>query len=159
MATNRVVTYSPAAVSCTFGGIILEGWDSISITKDVPDFKTIMGIRGKNTRVASKNSAATIQVELVQSSYINEVFGAILKADRNRGDMRIQILIKDILGSEIFVSDDTYVEGAAEREYSADMGTRRWVLKCLSSRESDSGSSVLPGSPLVLPASARLPIQ
>lgn len=137
----NVKTYSPSLVAFSFGGTIVEEWDSITVEKDYPDFKTIAGIRGKNTRVASKNSAATVTINLVQTSVFNEIFSAILKADRISGDLRMQFLLRDILGKEVFASDEAYVEGMASREYGAEMGTRTWIIRCLSSRENDIGNS------------------
>lgn len=139
-------TYSPSQVSLSFGGMSVEGWESIRVERDFPEFKTVHGIRGKNTRVGSDNTAATIEIELLQTSIVNEVFTAIMQLDRTNGDMRMQVLLRDILGKEVFVSDEVYLSKMAAREYTSEISTRLWTLNCLSSRENDVANELGAGS-------------
>ena len=143
---DTVKVYSPSSIVFTFGGVTVEGWESIQVEKDYPDFKLIPGIRGKNSRVRSKNTAATVTIELTQTSIFNEVFSTILKYDRIQGGMRIQFILRDLLGKEVFTSDEAFIVSDATRSYGAEIGTRLWTISCLSSRENDTSNSFDIGS-------------
>ena len=138
----EVATYSPSDVVVTFGGYILEDWESITVERSLPSHKIITGIRGKNSRNAVKNTSATVTVELAQTSLANYIFQKIVELDEATGNGRISITIKDTLGGEVFYSDDTFIEAPASRTYSADISTRTWKMNCLSSAYNTSEESV-----------------
>ena len=138
----EVATYSPSDVVVTFGGYILEDWESITVERSLPSHKIITGIRGKNSRNAVKNTSATVTVELAQTSLANYIFQKIVELDEATGNGRISITIKDTLGGEVFYSDDTFIEAPASRTYSADISTRTWKMNCLSSTYNTSEESV-----------------
>lgn len=129
----EVKTYSPADVHMTFGGVVVSGWEQIRIMYAQPFFKIVKGIRNKNTRVRDRNSAATIELVLSQTSDINYILDAIAEQDRHYGTGRIELMIKDRNGTEVFYSSEGFVEGPADRGYEADLGTRTWRIQCLSS--------------------------
>lgn len=139
-----VKTYSPSDIIITFGGYLVVGWDSIIITRTIPAFKQVNGIRGKNTRVRINNTAATVEINLVASSDTNAVFSEIVKQDELFGGARIVAMIKDPLGSELFSTEEGYLESPATKNYESESGNRTWRLNCLSSRTTDTGN----GSPL-----------
>lgn len=129
----EVKTYSPADVHMTFGGVVVEGWESIRIVYSQPYFKIVKGIRNKNTRVRDRNSSATIEIVLSQSSDTNYILDAIAEQDRFYGTGRLEIMIKDRNGTEVFYTSEGFVEAPADRGYEADLVTRTWKIQCLSS--------------------------
>lgn len=138
-----VATYSPSDIILTFGGYTIAGWDRITITKTLPSFRQVNGIRGKNTRIRVNNSAATIEIDLVNTSDTNTVFTEIVKQDEMLGGARLVVTVKDLLGSEVFSTEEGYIEAPATRTYEAEAGIRSWKINCLSS-----GTGIGSGSPL-----------
>lgn len=130
---SEVVTYSPSEVALTFGGYSLEGWDSISVSRAMPSFRQVNGIRGKNSRVRLNNTAANIEVQLPQTSEANYIFQQLVVLDEQYGTGRLNLTLKDQQGVEVFFSSEAFVEGMSDREYSSDITARSWKISCLSS--------------------------
>lgn len=129
----EVKTYSPSDVHMTFGGVLVEGWESIRIIYPQAYFKIVKGIRGKNTRVRDRNTSATVEVVLLQSSDINYIFDTIAEMDRFYGTGRLELMIKDRNGQEVFYSSEGFLESPADRLYEGDLKERAWTIHCLSS--------------------------
>lgn len=128
-----VKVYSPSDVILTFGGAVVEGWESITVSRDSKAFKTVQGIRNKNAKVRNRNTAATIDINLSQISVTNTIFSQIVAIDEVTGGARIEVTLKDVMGGEIFSSNEAYFDGHADRSYEDEISTRRWRLNCLSS--------------------------
>ena len=140
---SDVKTYAPSEVFLTVGGYNVEGWNKISVRKVVPEFTTIRGIRGKHTRVRSKDGYATISVDVDMTSKANVVFKAILAKDIELGGARIEIQLADKSGTELFSTTEAFIQGSPERSYEKDITSRVWVIECLNSRWTDPGSGGL----------------
>lgn len=132
-----VSTYSPEEVYLTFGGYMVEGWETITVSRSSREYKTIKGIRGKNTRVKDPNNHAVITVVCHQTSMVNQVMSDIVALDRTTEGVRLEVSLIDGNGWEVFTSEEAYVEGTPERAYSANLGTREWKIECLTSRWND----------------------
>ena len=129
----NVTTYSPTEVVFTLAGTTVSGWDSISIKRNSPPFKIVRGIRGKSARVKNNDTSATIEVILMSTSDTNQLFRNIVQQDELYGSARIELTIKDTLGTEVFNSIDAYLTGYPETNYEVDISTRVWTIECLSS--------------------------
>lgn len=127
-----VMTYSPKDVTLTFGGYVLANWDEITVAQSGPAFRMIRGIRGKSTRVRTLNKSATITLVLPHTSVANQVLDEICRQDQVSGNGRLELTLKDVSGSEVFSSADAFIEKQADRNYSATMGSRTWVIQCMS---------------------------
>lgn len=136
-----VKTYSVEDVVLTFGGYVLTNWDSISIRQLHPDFKIVSGIRGKNTRIRTLNTAAEIVLTIPSLSDANTVMGEISELDRIYGTGRIVLTIKDISGMEVFSTEDAFITQVPERVYGIEVPVRTWVLNCMSSKTTQSDSA------------------
>jgi len=128
-----VRSYSPNDVTLTFGGYVLTNWDSIEVKRLQPSFKMVRGIRGKNTRIRTQNTAAEITITVPTTSITNVVLSEIVEQDEILGTGRIIVSIKDVSGMEVFNTPDAFIEGQAVRSYSSDMSTRVWTLQCMTS--------------------------
>lgn len=129
----NVQTYSPSMVSLTFGGYIAKGWDRIAISRTLPSFRQVNGIRGKNTRTRVQNTAATITISVPHTSELNHIFSEVVRLDEQFGTAKINIMVKDILGTDIFKSEDAYIEKPSDISFDADVSDREWTINCLSS--------------------------
>ena len=134
---DDVKTYAPDEVYLTFGGYIVEGWTSISVASSSPRYKTIKGIRGKNTRVKDPNSHSTITVTCHQTSMTNQVLSSIISLDENTEGVRLEVSLMDSSGFEVFSSDEAFVQKQADRQYTDDITDRSWTIECLVSRWAD----------------------
>lgn len=137
-----VDTYSAEDVSFLIGGWRAEGWDKISITYPTKQFKTIRGIRGKNSRTRNRDSGVVIEVETVGGNKLSKVFEEILNQDLQYGTAKLSIQIKDLLGYELFFSQDVFVEGYARKDYQAEVSNRVWTLNSLTSSSSSGGEGL-----------------
>lgn len=128
-----VQTYSPSKVVLTFGGYVASGWDTISIKRESPSFKVVRGIRGKNSRVRTNNTAASVTISVPQTSMLNAVLHQVVKKDEEFGTGKLEIMIKDTMGTEIFRSGEGFVEAPADTTYDTEITNREWTIHCLSS--------------------------
>ena len=139
---SSVTTYSAEDVSFLIGGWTAEGWDKITITHNAKQFKTIRGIRGKNSRTRNKDSSVVIEVETVGGNQLSKVFEEVVNQDLRYGTAKLTVQIKDLLGHELFFSSDVFVEGYAKRDYQAEVSNRVWTLNSLSSSISSGGDGL-----------------
>lgn len=131
-------TYSPSMVVLSFGGYTLKGWERISIRREAPVFRQVNGIRGKNTRIKVGNTAATVKIVVPQTSTLNPLLSELVRLDDQYGTGRISMVVKDLMGTEVFSSEDAYVENFAEMVFGDEISAREWTISCLSS-ETDNG--------------------
>lgn len=127
-----VNSYSPKDVVLTIGGYQLTGWQNITISRSVKSFITVRGIRGKHTRVASRDTSATISISLLQTMPGNEVLSTILSDDEEEGTARIALMLKDNSGNSVFSSNEAYLTGFPTTSYSGQFEYRNWELFCQS---------------------------
>ena len=123
-----VVTYSPADVYLTIGGYRLTGWDTITITRSTKAFKTIKGIRGKNTRDRVLDTSATIAINMIQTSPSNDVLSTIHNMDIQNGTGRIELTLSDKSGKSTFSSTEGYITGFPVAAFSGDFSYRVWEI-------------------------------
>jgi len=138
-----VKTYAPDEVFLTFGGATVEGWESITVRRSSSEFKTVKGIRGKNTRISDPNTHSTIEIACHQTSMTNQILTRVVELDVNTQGVRLEVSLKDSSGWEVFSSEEAYVLRSADRGYRVDMGTRLWTIECLNSRWGDEGGEGL----------------
>ena len=140
---SAIRTYAPENVFLTFGGAVVEGWNSMTVTRQVPVFRSVKGIRGKNTRVRDTNSASTIEIICDATSMTNQIFQMIVEADTVSGAGRIELTLTDNSGFEVFYSGEAFITGPAERGYGSEVGDRKWTIECLNSRWGDQRAGII----------------
>lgn len=128
-----VQTYSPREIILSIAGHKIVGWNSIRIEKSSPTFIKVKGIRGVNTRVRDVDSSAKVVISLDQSSISNSILDQIAERDALLGTGRVSVSLSNILGGEVFFSDEAYLEGFAPMVYEGEGSDREWVIECLSS--------------------------
>lgn len=130
---DPIYTYAPDEVALTFGGYIVEGWDSITVKRSSPAFQIKRGIRGKNTRVRNRDTSAVITLVCPQTSNVNKILTDLVTQDEITGNGRLSLSLIDGSGWEVFSSSEAFVDGLADREYEANESDREWVITCLNS--------------------------
>ena len=127
---SKVFTYNPNEVQLSFGGYVITGWQSITITRSVNAFKPIRGIRGKHTRAKNLDTSCSITFPLLQTSMSNDVLSRIHELDIQQSTGRIELTIKDLKGTSVFSSREAYILGYPEVTFSGDFEYRSWTLFC-----------------------------
>lgn len=131
MPTPYIYTYSPEDVVFTFGGYELAGWTNISVKPSSYTSKQVRGIRGKHTKVISKDTSCVIYITVDQGSEANYVFNRLVDYDRKFGTVRLEAMLKDTRGGSLFKTSEAYVEGQPEDiTYSDDLEIRVWKIIC-----------------------------
>lgn len=143
-----VTTYSPGDVKLTIGGYQIVGWQSMTISRTVKGFNVVRGIRGKNTRVPSRDSSATIQFSLAQFSPSNDVLSYIHELDLDEGTARIALTLKDGSGGSVFSSNEAYITGYPTSAYSGGFEYRGWEIFCQTTDTYKIGGNTRPSTSL-----------
>lgn len=126
----EVLTYVPENVNLLLSGYKIEGWESITITRNSPAFKQIRGIRGKNTRVQIKDTSAVIKIETLQTELLNEVLSICLFSDTMNATARLDISLKETTGSTIFSTSTAYITAFPDLKYTSDISSLVWTINC-----------------------------
>lgn len=135
----EVATYSPSDVSLLISGFQVEGWQTISITRNKQRFKEVPGIRGKNTRCPELDTSATVMVSVLQTEITNQVFSTILNLDQQYRTGRLNVMLKDTFGESVFNSIDAYISGEPVTTFSNELEYKTWTITCQSTQTNEIG--------------------
>jgi len=149
MNEMTVDTYSPSDVKLSFGGYTIVGWEEISIERRSPSFIPVAGIRGKHTRVATQDTAATISISLLQTSPSNDILSEVHRQDIINGTGRLTLTLKDYSGRSVFSSDEAYILGYPAAGYSSGFEYRVWSVFCQTTSNYKVGGNTRPETSLV----------
>lgn len=141
-----VLTYSPSDVVLDVSGYTMTGVVRLSIEWNAETFKTIRGIRGKNTRVQSLDTGATLTVELLQTSLSNDVLSDLFTLDKSYQSSRLQVYLKDKSGRTEISSSEAFVSNLPSVSFSNELETRVWKILLL-----ETSSSAVKGNSTDLP--------
>lgn len=125
-----VNTYSPKDVSLMIGSYTISGWDSISVQRSQKTFIPAKGIRGKHTRVGTKDTSATLSIVLMASSPTNDVFSQIVSNDVDLSTGRLAVTLKDMSGKSVFMSIEGYFTGYPVKTFTNVIGQVTWEIFC-----------------------------
>lgn len=128
-----VNTYSPSEVTLAFGGYVLTGWNTITLSRNTDTFTPVAGIRGKNTRIKNRNTAATIAFSCLQSGDANDLLTEIHRLDEVNGAARLAITLKDNSGTFLFHTNEGYITSYPDVTFSGQFEYRVWTIQCQSS--------------------------
>ena len=126
----EVLTFVPSKTILLISGLEVKGWNKISITRNAPAFIQIRGIRGKNTRTRVKDSSATVSIECHQTEILHDVLSKCLEADIAAGNVRLEVMLKEVAGNSFFNTTTAYITGFPEISFSDTLGTVTWTLAC-----------------------------
>lgn len=138
---NSVYTYSPEYVDLVIGGYKVIGWNTISVQRNSRMFTTVNGIRGKNTRTKNTDTSATISISITRTSPVNSVFSEVVRQDELYCTGRLQILLRDRLGTSVVSSSEAYLDGYADDSFTSELNDRVWTINCLSTDTWNIGGS------------------
>lgn len=149
MANSFTVnTYSPKDVVLTIGGYQITGWQKISVTRN-RGITPIKGIRGKHTRVISRDTSATLSFSVIQSTQANEVLSYIHELDLDQGTGRIALTLKDNSGKTVMSSDEGYILSYPLVTFSGQFEDRPWEVFCQTTKSFIVGGNSRPSTGLL----------
>ena len=125
-----VYTYIPEKVEVNICGWKLSGVKTVSVSQE-PQFKTLKGIRGKNTKVFLNNNNAVVQIDILQTSPTNDVLSELLYADIAQNNVRIDFSLFDTMGTTGVSSNNAFIAGQPETTFNEGVGVRRWTIELL----------------------------
>lgn len=130
MNNFTVATYSPSDVQLIVSGYEVRGWDSISIQRVQPGFTPYEGIRGKDSRTRNTKTAARIELTVMQTHPLNDIFSQVHQLDLQHGTGRLEITLKDNAGTSLFSSVEAYITEFPASMFGADIAFQVWNIYC-----------------------------
>src|SRR4249920_1540352 len=127
-----VANYSPDEVNCLAFGIPLTGFADgtfITIGKDKVPFSTTETADGVSARLHNNSQTYTISLTLHRGSTSNDVLTKLWQLDEITQKGKFPLLFKDLSGTDLFFSTNTWIEGIPNMQQSTNFDTRTWVLR------------------------------
>lgn len=128
-------TYDPKLVILTLGEIFVSGYADgtmIDAVRDGDSFTKVKGADGEVARVRNRDRSGSVTVTLMQSSMTNDAFSALLAADELFGTGVRPLMLQEVGGKTLIVSDRAWLRKPANAGYANTMGDRQWVIDCAS---------------------------
>lgn len=127
-----VNTFDPSKVIFTINDFQLTGFvdgSFIEIIQNAPYFRIVPGIRGKSTRVRSRDRSGVVNLRLMQTSTDNEVLSKIVEQDDMHQSGLLLANLRDVGGQSGLQFGGAFLEGAPNMSYSAsETQLREWKL-------------------------------
>lgn len=127
-----LANYSPDEVNCLAFGIPLDGFGDgtfITVSKDKVPFGTIETADGSVSRIYTNSQTYTISLTFHRGSTSNDVLTKLWQLDEITQRGKFPLLIKDLSGTDLFFSTNTWIEGIPNMVQSTNFDTRTWVLR------------------------------
>lgn len=128
-----VKTYSPKDISVIVAGTIITGFaeDSfLSVERASDAFTKVVGADGEVARTASADRSGMITLTLIQTSASNDILSALQLADEISLAGKFPVMVKDNLGTSLYISGTAWIQKVSDAEYGAEIGDREWVIEC-----------------------------
>ena len=128
MAQN---VYSPKDVDISFGGAInIDGWDSITLTRNSENTAKNISADGRLGLTYSADVTGAFDIEVQQqNSSANTFFAALQQAqDAARKPLFYNITISDKSGGVLANLKGAFLDMPASQDLSAEAGSRTWMF-------------------------------
>jgi hypothetical protein len=144
MNNFTVATYSPSDVQLIISGYEVRGWESITIERLQPGFTPFEGIRGKDSRTRNKKSSARIDLAVMQTHPLNNIFSQVHALDLEYGTGRLEITLKDNAGTSLFSSIEAYIVSYPTSTFGAEIAFPVWSIYCQNTETYNVGGNTKP---------------
>lgn len=141
---SRVYTYDPSQVKLNIAGYIITGMMDVTVSPNKPAFTIKQGIRGRNTRVNSRDTSAELTISILQTSISNDILSAIVESDRQLMTGRLEVSLTDASGTTFVASDEAFVESIPSAQFGREMQNRSWKICMLSTKGAIIGGNFKP---------------
>ena len=105
-----IKTYDPKQVAIILGGIIVAGWNSLSVEYEDDAYEHSVGTDGEEMRSKKNDLRASMTLTLAQSSASNDALSILAAADRASNGGALPLLIKDNTGRSLVTSESAWIK-------------------------------------------------
>lgn len=130
-STPTVKTYNPKLVKIALGSHMASGYDENEFVQIEPhgDGTTeVVGADGEVNIAISPDSLQNITLTFLQNSPTNEYLENMDKKMRQSGDGFFPIMVKDMLGNELYAASIAWVKKAATWTRGKNHNNRQWTI-------------------------------
>lgn len=127
-----IANYMPDEVNCLAFGIPINGFADgtfITISKDKVPYSTTETADGSISRLYTNSQTYTISLTLHRGSTSNDVLTKLWLLDEATQRAKFQLFIKDLSGTDLFFSTNTWIEGIPNMVQSTTFDSRTWILR------------------------------
>lgn len=127
-----IANYSPESVNCLAFGIPLGGFADgtfITIGKDKVPYGSTETADGSISRLYTNSQTYTISLTFHRGSTSNDILTKLWQLDEFTQVGKFPLFIKDLSGTDLFFSTNTWIEGIPNMVQSTNFDTRTWVLR------------------------------
>lgn len=128
----ELANYCPEDVNCLAFGIRLNGFSEgtfITISKDKVPYGTTETADGMTSRLFTNSQTYTIQLTFHRGSVSNDVLTKLWQLDELTQRGKFPLFIKDLSGTDLFFSTNTWIESLPNMVQSSSFDSRTWVLR------------------------------
>lgn len=126
-----VKTYDASQVQVILGAVPLVGaadGQFCNVTWDEDDYGKTTGADGEVSRHRMNNDSSTVTLTLLQTSDTNDLLMGYALADRTNNSGVFSLMIKDMNGRSLFVTDSAWVQRKPDMTFSKETETREWTI-------------------------------
>lgn len=127
-----IANYSPDSVNCLAFGIPLDGFADgtfITIGKDKVPYGSTETADGQVARLYTNSQTYTISLTFHRGSTSNDILTKLWQLDEISQVGKFPLFIKDLSGTDLFFSTNTWIEGVPNIVQSTNFDTRTWILR------------------------------
>ena len=127
-------TYNPKKVTMAFGNHMVRGYaeDSFVSVEPVGEGVTSQsGADGEVVRSVDPDNRYTVKIVVQQTSSTNEFLKDMRKKDKKEGNGTFPLIVKDLLGNEVFSAEHAWVKNDAPWARGKAATDREWEIECV----------------------------
>lgn len=127
-----IASYSPEDINCLAFGIPLGGFADgtfITISKDKVPYGATETSDGQVARLYTNSQTYTISLTFHRGSTSNDILTKLWQLDEFSQVGKFPLFIRDLSGTDLFFSTNTWIEGIPNMVQSTNFDTRTWILR------------------------------
>lgn len=128
----ELANYCPEDINCLAFGIPLNGFAEgtfITISKDKVPYGATETADGMTARLFTNSQTYTIQLTFHRGSTSNDVLTKLWQLDEITQKAKFPLFIKDLSGTDLFFSTNTWIESLPNMVQSSTFDSRTWILR------------------------------
>ena len=127
-----VNTFDPSKIVFSLNDYQVTGFiegSFLEVIQSSPYFRTARGIRGKSTRVRTRDRSGVVNIRLMQTSPDNEVLSKIVEQDDANQTAMLSATLRDVGGQSGLQFGGAFLEGPPNIGFSStETQLREWKL-------------------------------
>ncbi len=121
-------TYRPEDVNISLGTYRITGFTEVRIAQNAKAFRHESGLRGKVTRVKTRDRSGSVVISMQQTSPDNDLLSQIVSQDEVSQTGRFNLTIIDTSGQSSIILQQGYFDGYPDMGFSTEGQTRDWTF-------------------------------